>query len=224
MISAQNHLQRLSGSRVIIYLLSKDKTPFKGVCNLPQIKTLYHHTSIDLNPFDLLIFTSKESIKALQKSGIDLKGVSALCISKKTAYYAKKFQMKVLESANGYGKELFEMIQARYKEKKIFFPHAKVLAYDLIAKMQNEGIDFEHQCVYETVCEKKQEIRFKKDDIFIFTSPSTVHCFKQNYGFWSGLRAVVIGETTKDAMPKEAEVFVSKKTTIESCIEKARSL
>jgi len=224
MISAQNPLQRLSGSRVIIYLLSKDKTPFKGVCNLPQIKTLYHHTNIDLDSFDLLIFTSKESIKALQKSGIDLKGVNALCISEKTAHYAKKFHINVLESANGYGKELFEIIQARYKKKKIFFPHAKVLAYDLISKMQDEGIDLKHQCVYETVCEKKQEIRFKKNDIFIFTSPSTVQCFKQNYGFWSGLRAVAIGKTTKEAIPKGVEVFLSKKTTIESCIEKARSL
>ena len=171
-----------------------------------------------------MVLTSKESIKALINSGVSMEGVEVVCVSQKTAQYAKKMGAVVKDYANGYGKELFAIIESKYRDKKIFFPHAKVLAYDMVSQMQKAGIFFEECCVYETQCSPKKEINFHKDDIVIFTSPSTVECFINNYGLIGGMRVVVIGETTKKALPKGVEVYSAKVTTIESCIEKARSL
>lgn len=147
-----------------------------------------------------------------------------MCVSTPTAVYAQKMGMRPLQNAHGYGKELFEIVKKNYTDKKIFFPHAKVLAFDMIWHLRQHNIDFQEICVYETLCSAKENVAFKQEDIFIFTSPSTVACFEENYGFFSGLKAVAIGKTTKEALPQGVEVHTAQETSIYSCVAKARSL
>jgi uroporphyrinogen-III synthase len=193
------------------------------VTGLPQIRTKYLDATANLKDFNLLILTSKEALKALQKADKTI-FPDAVCVSKATADFAATQGVNVIGYANGYGKELFALIRQKYANRRCYFPHAKVVAFDMVAALQDAGITFTHETVYETFCMPKKETAFENGDIFIFTAPSTVACFMKNYGWQSSFKAVAIGKTTYEALPKTCEKYIAEQTTIVSSIEKARSL
>lgn len=190
-----------------------------------MIEAVYIETDIDLDSFDLCVFTSKEAINALQNSGIKLKGKNAIAVSAKTAEYARQAGMNVCDHAGGYGRELLELIKKKYHDKKLFFPHGKVLAFDLLSPMREANIEFFEQTVYETRCSRGcGKVPFEKDSIFIFTSPSTVRCFFDLYPWREDFYAVAIGKTTRDALPKQCKSVLAEETSIDACIEKASQI
>lgn len=171
-----------------------------------------------------MVLTSKEAAKAVLQTYPQIK-TDTICVSSKTAEFAVTKGLKVVDYAFGYGKELYEIILQKYANKKLYFPHGKVLAFDMPFYFKKAGINFKDECVYETICnENNDKITFLKGDIFIFTSPSTVECFFKNYQWQKEYYAVAIGKTTYEALPNDCKKFMAKHTTIESSIQKARSL
>ncbi|MGM0533147.1 MAG: uroporphyrinogen-III synthase [Campylobacterota bacterium] len=224
MISVPNPPRRSSGSRAILYLLSKSKSECERVCHLPVIQTRYYSANVEPGGFDALVLTSKEAVNALVKSGVDLRGLSALCVSCKTAQKAKAAGMHILDFAGGYGRQLGTLILRRYSHLRLFFPHGKTLAFDLPGMLHEAAVACTEAVVYETVCAPAQTVDFENNSVFIFTSPSTVRCFFQNYSWRPGFKAVAIGQTTLDALPKECEAFMAESTDISACIDKGLQL
>jgi len=193
------------------------------VTGLPQIQTRYFEATTNVNDCNLLILTSKEALKSLRKTHKTLT-IDTVCVSKATADFAAAQGLNVIDYANGYGKELFELVSQKYARRRCYFPRAKIVAFDMVGALNKAGIYVKDEVLYETYCMPKKEVVFRSGDIFIFTAPSVVGCFMKNYGWQNAFKAVAIGQTTFDALPSDCEKYIAEKTTIESSIEKARSL
>ena len=74
---------------------------------------------------------------------------------------------------------------------------------------------------YKTSC-KKSNISLEDNSIFIFTSPSGVECFFNQYSWNDSYKAIVIGKTTAKYLPKEVHYTISSETSIDECINLAR--
>jgi uroporphyrinogen-III synthase len=110
--------------------------------------------------------------------------------------------------------------------KKVLYLRAKKIIYDISSKLNSLGVDCDEAIVYETKCTKYvDKYKFNKGSIFIFTSPSTIDCFFDNFTWDNSYSAIVIGKTTLSYLPKHIKnVFLSNDKSIQSCIDIAKSL
>ena len=70
---------------------------------------------------------------------------------------------------------------------------------------------------------KKSNILLEDNSIFIFTSPSSVECFFNQYSWNDSYKAIVIGKTTANYLPANINYKISSITSIEECIKLAKS-
>ena len=107
-----------------IYLFSD--TTHEGVVSLPLFEIRFIPFSIDITVFDSLIFTSKNSVKALVNTKCQWQMKECYAIGEGTA--------KAIEDAGGnvtftckesYGDAFAHEIAPALKHKKVFFPRAK---------------------------------------------------------------------------------------------------
>jgi uroporphyrinogen-III synthase len=199
------------------------KTSYPDVNHIPILVPTYFQPVIDFSSYDYIIATSKEVFIALDKIG-DWKSLPVLAISESTAAFAKKKGAKILDIADGYGKSIVSIVNEKYKGLKALHPHAKVIAFDLHESLSADGISVDSIIVYETSCSKDKAVELPSDAICIFTSPSSVKCFEEKYTFLPTYKIVCIGETTASALPKGLKFALSEKTSVESTIERAKSL
>ena len=204
-----------------IYLFSK--TSYPDVNHIPILIPTYFQPSIDFSTYDYILATSKEVFIALDKIG-DWKSLPVLAISESTADFAKKKGAKILDIADGYGKSIVSIVKEKYADLKALHPHAKVIAFDLHGKLSDENVLVDSFIVYETSCSKDKAIELPSDAICIFTSPSSVKCFEEKYDFLPTYKIVCIGETTASALPNGLKFVLSEKTSVQSTIERAKSL
>ncbi|MDF1881821.1 uroporphyrinogen-III synthase [Sulfurimonas sp. MAG313] len=202
-----------------IFLFSK--TAYPDVHHIPILVPKYLQPAINFSSYDYIIATSKEVFTALDKIG-HWKDLPVLCISESTAAFCEGVGGKVLDIADGYGKSIVSLIKEKYTDKKALHPHAKVIAFDMQAALKDIVMD--SFIVYETSCSKDKKITLPSDAICIFSSPSSIKCFEKQYEFLDTYTLVCIGETTASALAKGMKYTLSKKPSIESTIECARSL
>ncbi|MFT7878771.1 MAG: hypothetical protein ABXS91_00100 [Sulfurimonas sp.] len=62
-----------------------------------------------------------------------------------------------------------------------------------------------------------------KDTVIIFTSPSTIRCFFENFEWDESYRAVVIGNAIQKHLPARVEYLVADEPSFAVCIDKARA-
>ncbi len=87
------------------------------------------------------------------------------------------------------------------------------------------GIDLQEKIIYETSCVKyTKENTPEKNAIIIFTSPSTIHCFLENFEWDESYTVMVIGEATKEHVPKHTQYEVADIPQIDACIAKAKQI
>ncbi len=134
-----------------IYLFSD--TTYEGVVSLPLFEILFKPFSIDITSFDALVFTSKNSVKALEKSGLKWHDTACYAIGEGTA--------KAIVDAGGhisftckesYGDLFAQEIAPMLKGKKVFFPRAKEVVSPLYELLYDAGIAITQEVVYETLC------------------------------------------------------------------------
>ena len=72
----------------------------------------------------------------------------------------------------------------------------------------------------------KYEIKDKpsKNAIIIFTSPSTIRCFFENFIWDESYTAVAIGTATKTHFPPNTKLYVADNPRIDACIVKAKEI
>jgi len=201
------------------YLFSISSHPNAIHVNSLSIKLL--QPNIDFSPYKYLILTSKQAVKALkQYNKKDYIGKKALCISKATAKSYEDIGGKVLKVGSGYGDTLKEAIFSYPKETKWLYLRAKIIASDFTSLCNDRGYNIDEVVVYESDCsEDILNIKVKKDDTLIFTSPSSVHCFLKNSSIMKSNKVIVIGKSTAKALPKDIAYTLSNETTIESCMK-----
>ncbi|MBN2825179.1 MAG: uroporphyrinogen-III synthase [Campylobacterales bacterium] len=178
---------------------------------------------LNLEGRDTLIFTSKQAVKTAFALNPDIIYYPALSIGKATTKTLNSLGFNVLHSSQEfYGEKLAHDIQKDFFDKKLLYLRPQKVSSDIKKLLQESLIDIEEQVIYQTKC-KLYEPSDKppKDSIIIFTSPSTIHCFLENFSWDDSYIAVVIGEATRRHLPKEAHYRVASKPLIEACVQKA---
>ena len=211
-------------AKLPIYLFSVSSHP--DAHHINALSVTFFKPDINFDETDYLILTSKQAVKALRQyekeEYIDKK---ALCISKATAVAYEEIGGEVLQTGKGYGDTLGETIKHYPKETKWLYLRSETVASDFAAELQEEGYAIQEAVVYRSECsEEIFAAKIPEQAILIFTSPSSVKCYLQRHSFRPSQKIIVIGKTTAKALPKDTECIVSPETTIESCMQIAKTL
>lgn len=207
-----------------IYLLNDDK--YENVTNLPMIKINFFQKKIDLKSYDALIFTSKNGVRAIDKIDKNWIKKEIYSIGEGTSKEIKKYNANLVYTAkSSYGNSFALEIKERLKNKKVLFLRAKVVTSKLNKILKEADIKLDEEIVYETTCRYYEEEKLiDKNSIIIFTSPTTVNCFFENFKWDKNYKAVSIGKVTANSVPSYVNNIVSEKQTIINCIKIARTL
>jgi uroporphyrinogen-III synthase len=207
-----------------IYLFSDQAV--EGVVSLPLFEIHFIPFSIDITAFDSLIFTSKNSVKALINHGCQWQTKECYAIGEGTAKAIKDAGGNVTFTCKeSYGDIFAHEIAPKVKHKKVFFPRAKEVVSPLYEILCERGIAITQEIVYETVClSYTSDMAPPQGALLIFTSPSTVHCFMKNFPLDSSYQLIAIGKKTAAVLPLHVKVLLPEKQTIPSCIALAKQI
>ncbi|MEA3352557.1 MAG: uroporphyrinogen-III synthase [Campylobacterota bacterium] len=206
-----------------IYLLS-DKN-IDGVNTLPIIEINYIPRDIDLDCYDALIFTSKNAVKGLNNITKYWKKIPSYAIAPQTAKFIKDLGgYLAYEGKKHHGNEFALELIEQLKGKKVLYIRGSKIVSDLVEILNSNNIKCDQSIVYSTSCKKYNNLNLPKESIIIFSSPSTIKCFFDNNLWDDSFKAVCIGNTTAKYIPKDIKYFISKETSLESCIKKANEL
>lgn len=208
----------------MIYLLSP--IPTEGCVHLPMISFTLIEEELELDAYDLLMFTSKQAVKSAEALNKNWKEIPCLAIGASTAEEIKRLGGTVwYQPRSFYGKSLSEDIMEKFSDKNILYLRPKVVSFDSKKFLAQAGIIIEEKIIYETTCIKyTKESAPKENAIVIFTSPSTIHCFLENFAWDDSYTAIVIGEATKEHLPADVQYEVADIPQIDACISKAKRL
>ena len=203
-----------------IYLLSNQI--YTEVENLEVFKIEYIESKIDLLKYDALIFTSKNAVYSLESFNKDWKKIPSFAIAPKTAQVIEKLGGKIAftgitSHGNDFAQELIELL----KNKKVLYIKALKTVSNLVDILKNNDVLLDELVVYKTSC-KKSNVALENNSVFIFTSPSSVECFFQQYSWNDSYKAIVIGKTTALYLPKNVDYTISSETSIDECIKLAK--
>lgn len=207
----------------MIYLFS-DKA-CSGVEHLPLIAISFYDKPLCLDDFDAIIFTSKNSVEALDRLHVKWQDKESYAIGEGTATYISSQKGNLVYTAKrAYGEDFAHEISPLLKDKKVFFPRAKEVISPLFEILLSCGIHIHEAIVYETTCkEYDKQHAPSKNAILIFTSPSTVECFLKNFTWDESYTAISIGQKTASSLPLHVKNIISPIQTIEHCIKIAKA-
>ena len=116
--------------KALIYVLSEKK--FIGAKNIPVIKIKFLDFKIDLSSFDVLIFTSKNAVEAIDRVDKTWKNKKIYSIGSETTKTIREKNADVVYTAKKfYGDDFAIEIKNMLLNKKVLFPHAKVILQKL---------------------------------------------------------------------------------------------
>jgi uroporphyrinogen-III synthase len=207
-----------------IYLLGESF--YQGVVNLPQIEVTCRDIELDLSPYNALVFSSKNGVKAINSINKKWRKIPSYAIGESTANEIRKLGGVVeFTASSSYGDSFAKELVERLIGRNCLFLRAKTVVTNLEQILKNSGVNIESKVVYETTCKEQTSLHVNQERvIFIFTSPSTVECFFKNHKWCDEFRAVCIGEVTAKALPDGIVSSISKTQTIQSCIELAKTI
>ncbi|QKE28724.1 uroporphyrinogen III synthase [Arcobacter acticola] len=203
-----------------IYLLSNQI--YTEVENLEVFKIEYIESKIDLLKYDALIFTSKNAVYSLESFNKDWKKIPSFAIAPKTAQVIEKLGGKIaFTGITSHGNDFAQELIALLKNKKVLYIKALKTVSNLVDILKNNDVLLDELVVYKTSC-KKSNVALENNSVFIFTSPSSVECFFQQYSWNDSYKAIVIGKTTALYLPKNVDYTISSETSIDECIKLAK--
>ena len=181
---------------------------------------------IDFQGCDTLMFTSKQAVVTAEEIDKRWRNYPSIAIGKATAGMIETLGGRLLyQPENFYGKTLSEDIAKTFRDRKILYLRPKEISFDAKSYLAKEGITLFEQIIYETKCVRyAPSQRPPKDAVIIFTSPSTIRCFLENFAWESSYTAVVIGQATLEHLPPGADYAVADRPLIDACIAKAREI
>lgn len=176
------------------------------------IKISSHDFSIDHRNIPNAIFTSKNAVKALQHT--DMQIDNCFCVGEKTLALLEERGYKVVENADN-SADLAQKIIQKHSDKHFIFFSGNKRRDELPQLLKTNNISFEEIHVYKTSLNlKKFETEF---DGILFFSPSGVESFSIKNQI--NAPAFCIGKTTAEEARKHTNnVIVASKPTIENVI------
>jgi uroporphyrinogen-III synthase len=208
-----------------VYLLSPTSRP--GVKHLPMIRFTLLPRAIDFSKYDGIILTSKQGVVALDEvSQGGWKALPAAAIGKQTAAEIEARGGRVIFMASkAYGDVLAKELAERFADMRWLYARPRVVVSKIAADLREAGIEVEEAVVYETSCtEYDRSARPEKGAALVFTAPSVVRCFFENFGWDESWRAVAIGEKTAQAFPETVKPHIAPSTSIDEAVDFARGL
>lgn len=222
-LKAKEHVQKMKKKKNSIFLCSPKKV--EGTNALPMIKFKRLKDSLDLKKYDSLIFTSKQAVIFTDEINKEWKSKKILAVGKATANLAQKLGAKnIYYPKEFYGESLANDIVKNFKNLKMLYLRPKVISFDSKSFLKKNGIDIEEEILYETRCIEYKNKELPKNSIIIFTSPSTIDCFFKSFNWDNSYKAIVIGKSTLNNLPKYIKAYVADEPTIDSCVEKAKEI
>ena len=208
----------------LIYLLSP--LAKKGTKPLPMIAFKTYEKDLKLEGYDALLFSSKQAVKSAYTLNPQAKTIPAFAIGSATAKSIESLGGTLLYQAKEfYGKNLSQEIIEKFSSHKILYLRPKEISFDSKAFLAKENITIDEKIIYETTCRQySPKDKPSKNAIIIFTSPSTIKCFFNNFDWDKSYTAIVIGKATLKHLPKDIKVKVADVPLIDACVEKARGL
>lgn len=206
-----------------LYLISK--TSYEGVIHIPILTISFLTPDIDFTEYEGVIITSKQAVSALQNYSVDWNTLQCIAVSKSTAQCVHDAGAKQIEIAEGYGNSIPGILNAKVRSGKWLYLRPKVVASDWVETAREYGIDIDEAIVYETLCnESAAHYTVADDGVLIFTSPSTIRCFLQNYSILPTHTIIVIGKTTQNALPSGITSYMSEVSSVASAVDLARQI
>lgn len=206
-----------------VYLISK--TAYEGVIHIPVLAISFLTPDIDFSEYEGVVVTSKQAIKALQQYTFSWKNLKCICVSEGTAEAARQAGAAEVEVGDGYGESLPNVLCAEERSGKWLYLRPKVVASDWVETARELGIKIDEAVVYETQCnEDVPHLSIANSGVLIFTSPSSIRCFLQNYSILSSHTIIVIGKTTQKALPAGISSYVSEASSVVSAVDLARQI
>ncbi len=207
-----------------IYILSQKC--YEGAKNLPVIAFRFLEPSVDLREIDALIFTSKNGVEAIDRVTDQWRSVPAYAIGIATSKSIEEHGGRVVyEAKNSYGDRFATEIKDRLQGKRVLFVRPKKVTSKLNQILMQNGVDLHEMVAYETICNEDPKLKAPPSGaIIIFSSPSTIECFFKRFEWDRRYQAVVIGDVTASAMPKEIDFMKAQQPTIPACIDLAKKL
>ena len=205
-----------------IYLLNDMQ--IEGIKNIPLLGIRFLPQEIDIKKYDALIFTSKNAVYSLDSFNKEWKNIPSFVIAPKTAKVVELLEGNIAFVGNsGHGNEFAHELIPLLKNKKVLYVKAKKVVSNLAGLLKKANIDVDEIIAYETACNTLENPEIPaKNSVIIFSSPSTIECFLDNFIWDETYKAVVIGQTTANYLPKNIRYVVSKTTSIEDCIALAK--
>ena len=207
-----------------IFLVSATPPDDADVIHLPLLGTEWLRPRVDLSHVDGIIFTSKNGVDALERIDPSWKKLPVLCVGKATRQRAIALGGDVLDTADGYGDGVGELLRTRYRDKRWLYARPRVVASDFAQKARESGLTVEEAVVYETVCRAGEvQAEVAPNGVLIFTSPSAVQCFLSRFALCETQTIVAIGRTTANAL-KGYRVHLATEPTVAACVASAKQL
>ncbi|GHV05665.1 hypothetical protein AGMMS50229_09120 [Campylobacterota bacterium] len=195
----------------------------EGAIHLPAIETRYLDAAVDLNGVDLIVFTSKHAVFALDRLGGDWKSREICSIGSATSRVIASLGAKVAFEASRSDSDSFaDEIAHRYKTSSVLYPRAREVAGNLEAIVREAGVSVHSVVLYETLCRTIAASDLPPRAALIFSAPSVAECFFAQSLWRDEFAAIAIGERTAKAIRRYAPCHVSPKPNIESAIEFAK--
>ncbi len=208
----------------MIYVLSDEKV--KNALNLAVIKIEFLKPDLNLNEFEVIIFTSKNGVLALDNLTKEWKNIPAFVVGEASAKKVKELGGNLAYvSSSFYGDNLAMEILALLKNKKVLYISAKKVISNLVSILKENKIDLTQKILYETKCSDCKNLTPpEKNSYIIFSSPSTIKCFFECFEWDYSYKAVAIGKSSAKFIPKEIDFMVSPVQTLSGCVEFILSL
>lgn len=210
----------------MIYLVSNTPYSDNDIVWLNLCKIKFFKFDVNLNKFDAIIVTSKNSINALKFNSIALADILVFAIGKATALACKEFGFtQIYEAKNSHGSDFGAEILSSLRDKKVLFIKAKETISNLDIYFSQNGVDITAVDGYENLILNIKDIKKPKpNSTIIFTSPMNVRAFIQNFGWDKSYQAVAIGKATANALNSHCNPIISNSQTIKECVALAKSL
>ena len=208
----------------MIYLLSPLKK--EGTISLPMISFELVAKEIDFSSCDTLMFTSKQAVVSANTIDESWKEYPCIAIGGATKKKIEELGGKVIYSPKEfYGEVLAKDILNSFSDKKLLYLRPKGVSFESKTYLEKNGIELKEQIIYETSCAKySKNDKPKENAIIIFTSPSTIKCFFENFEWDESYLAILIGHATKEHLPKVCQYVIADEPLIDACIKKAKEV
>ena len=193
---------------------------------MPMIDFRLVASALDYQGCDTLMFTSKQAVVSAETIDPEWKRLPTIAIGAATARKIEALGGTVLyHPASFYGRELAQDVLAHFRDRRVLYLRPRTVSFDSRDFLARAGYTLREQVIYETFCrEHPAEAKPKSGAIVIFTSPSTIHCFLERFGWEKSYTAVVIGRATLEHLPEGADYIVAETPLIDACVEAAKKV